>query len=267
MSARQVRTSGRPVYGRAMPLGRPPQRRWKWRGLSALQLRLLLLGGGVLLALFGLWRMFGITAVVVQAPSRQADITAEAEKLIAASWQQKNLLTLNDGELVSDLQQADPLLRSVEVRRKWFHSIVVSATLKQPSMGWSTGNQKYLLDRDETAIGILPAGSNLPVVNDGSNLPAQIGNRVAPARLVAFVTALVPALAAEGYGVQSLDVKDTTLDLSVTTDRGYRLVFDTGRGVEEEMYDLRAIKALLTTQKKAPIEYIDLRIAGKAYYK
>jgi hypothetical protein len=37
--------------------------------------------------------------------------------------------------------------------------------------------------------------------------------------------------------------------------------------VEEELVDLRAVRTLLTAQKKTPAEYIDLRIAGKAYYK
>jgi cell division septal protein FtsQ len=239
----------------------------KWRGLSSLQRRILLLSGGVVLGAYGIWHLFGVSKVEVQAPGRQVEIRTETERIIKDKWRQRNLLTINDGELVSDLQQGDPLLKSVEVRRKWFHSIVVKATLKQPSMGWTSGNQRYLLDRDGTAIGVLAADSKLPVVVDGSNLPVQMGARVAPARLVAFVTALVPALAAEGYSVTGLEVKDTTLDLNVTTDKGYQLVFDTGRTVGEEIYDLRAVKGLLATQKKTPAEYIDLRIAGKAYYK
>jgi cell division septal protein FtsQ len=259
---RQVRSAGRQIYGRAMPLNRPSRRRWRWPALGPLQRRLLLLAAGVLVAGYAVSRLFAITTITVQAPGRVGEIRAETRKLIDDSWRQKNLLTLNDEEVVSGLQQADPLLR-----RKWFHGINVTAALKQPSMGWSTGNQHYLLDRDGTAIGVLPLGSKLPVVTDGSNLPVQIGTRVAPARFVAFVTALVPALNAEGYGVQSMDVKDTTLDLSVATNKGYRLIFDTGRGVEEEMVDLRAVKALLANQKKTPAEYIDLRISGKAYYR
>jgi cell division septal protein FtsQ len=267
VSARQVRTPGRQIYGRAMPLARPSRRRPRVPSLGLLQRRLLMLAVGLMVVAYVLSQAFAITTVTVSAPSRGEEIKAETMKSLAGSWRQRNLLTLDSGELVSDLQQADPLLRSVEARRKWFHGITITALLKQPSLGWSTGNQKYLLDRDGTAIGMLPLGSKLPVVNDGSNLPVQIGGRVAAARFVSFVAAVVPALAAEGIGAQSLDVKDTTLDLSVTTNKGYRLIFDTGRGVDDEMVDLRAVVKLLAAQKKAPAEYIDLRIAGKAYYK
>jgi hypothetical protein len=90
---------------------------------------------------------------------------------------------------------------------------------------------------------------------------------VTTSRFVAFVGELVPALAANGIGATSLDVKETTLDLSVTTNKGYRLIFDTGRTVAEEMADLKAVLGLLATQKKTPAEYIDLRVSGKAYYK
>jgi cell division septal protein FtsQ len=223
----------------------------------------------VLLALagYGLLKAFEINTVAVNSPGRGEEIQAEAHKLIAGSWQQSNLITLSDDQLTSKLQLEDPMLRSVEVRRHWFHTVILTVALKQPSLGWSSDNQRYLLDRDGTAIGMLPAGSALPVVNDGSNLPVKTGSRVTSSRFVAFVGALMPGLAAAGITPTSLDVKDTTLDLSVTTNRGYRIIFDTGRTVEEEMADLKAVQTLLTAQKKAPAEYIDLRVSGKAYYK
>ncbi len=267
MNERRVRSAGRQIYGRAMPLGRPARKSKRLPAMSLLQRRLALLAALVVAALFGLSQLFAINTVVVKSSSRVGEIKAEAEKLISASWKQRNLLSFDDADFVLKLQQADPLLRSVGVRRQWFHAIAVTAVLKQPSLGWSTGNQKYLLDRDGSAIGLLASGTTLPVVTDGSNLPVQIGQQVASPRFVAFCMQLVPALSASGMGVTGLSVKDTTLDLSVSVNKGYRLVFDTGRDVGEELADLKSVQALLAAQKKTPAEYIDLRIAGKAYYK
>jgi cell division septal protein FtsQ len=267
VNSRRVKNTGRPVYGRMQPVNRPGRARVRTPRLSLWQWRLLILVALLVAALYGLLKLFAVNTVVVTAPGRAEEIKAETVKLTQAKWQQGNLLTLDDEQLVLDLQQADPLLRSVQVRRKWFHTIAVSALLKQPSLGWSSDNQSFLLDRDGTAIGVLPAGSKLPVVNDGSNLPVKVGQRVTTSRFVAFVTGMVPALAGVGVGVTSLDVKDTTLDLSVTTNKGYRLIMDTSREVSDEMVDLKAVLALLASQKKTPAEYIDLRVAGKAYYK
>ena len=269
MNGRRVRVpgGGRQVYGRAQPL-RPVRRRGAQRPkLSPLGRRVLVLVAILVAVGFGVWRLFAVTAVVVKSPERAGEIQTEAQKAMASSWRLQNLLTLDGEEFASKLQQADPILKTVTVRRKWLHTVIISADMKQPSLGWSSGNQGYLLDRDGTAIGLLTGGSPLPVVADGSNLPVQMGAKVVPARFVSFVTALVPALSSEGIKVTALSVKETTLDLEASTDKGYQLLFDTSRSVGDEMADFRAVRKLLTTQKKTPAEYIDLRISGKAYYK
>jgi cell division septal protein FtsQ len=221
----------------------------------------------VVAAAYGLMRIFAINSVVVSSPGRGEEIKVEVQKLIGNTWTQGNLLTFNNGDLESKLQQEDPLLRSVTVRRQWMHTIRVTAVLRQPSLGWSTDNQSFLLDRDGTAIGPLPPGSALPVVSDGSNLPVKVGDRVTTSRFVAFVVALTPALTTSGFPVTGLSIKDTTLDLTVGTAKGYRLVFDTSRTVGEELADLKAVQGVMVAQGRVPSEYIDLRIAGKAYYK
>ncbi len=268
MSDRRVRVAARPVYGRAQPLVRPRRSRGGSRPrLSGLQRRFLVICGLILLAGWGIGQLFALKTITVQSSARRPEIESEARKLVDSTWWWGNLITFNDADFVTKLQQQDPLLRSVSVRRKWLHSIVVTAVLKQPSLGWNTGNQPYVLDHDGTVIGSPNGSLSFPMVYDGSNLPVQVGQRVVSAHFVEFVDQVVPALAASGIGVSRLDIKDTTLDLTAQTNKGYKILFDTSRTVGEELSDLKAVQTLLTTQKKAPAEYIDLRIAGKAYYK
>ena len=268
MSERRVRTVGRQSWGRGEPLGRPMRRAPRRTGPNLVQTRLLLLvvlvlGGGFLVLNF-----FKISKVTVSTNNKGGEqVQGEVEKLTHESWSQGNLLTLDEGELVSKLQQEDPRIRSAVVLRNWPHGLKVSVVLKQPSMGWSSGDQRYLLDSDGTAIGMLPAGSPLSVVNDGSNLPVAVGRQVVGQRFVAFVTALVPALKAAGYQPTSLDIKDTTFDLTVSTNKGYKLIFDTSRPVVDELNDLKSLQSLLASQKRVPTQYLDLRIAGRAYYR
>lgn len=269
MNERRVRTVGRQTYGRGVEMPSRPMRRGGPRrsGPSLVQKRLVVLVVVILVAGFAIWKLFEINTVVVSTDSRGDQIQSEVVKLTHDSWGQGNLLTLDEGEMVSKLQLLDPLIRTVNIRRAWPHSLKVSAVLKQPSMGWSSGDQRYLLDSDGSAIGTLAANSTLPVVNDGSNLPVKVGDQVASPRFVAFVTGLMPALAANGYQVTSYDIKDTTFDLTVSTNKGYKLIFDTSRPVADEMKDLKSVLALLASQKRAPTQYLDLRIAGRAYYK
>ncbi len=223
------------------------------------------MAGGVLVVLFGLKQVFNVNTIQVKSPSRMAEIQAEVQKLVDDRWQQRNLLTLNGAALEDDLLKADPMIKTAETRRKWMNGISVEVVLKQPSLGWSSGNQAYLLDRDGSAIGQLPPGTGLPVVIDGSNLPVELGSRVATARFVGFTGELAQALNALKLNPTRYEVKDTTLDLYVTTNKGYQLIFDTSRSAQDEVRDLQALLGFLNG--KVPAQYIDLRITGKAYYK
>jgi cell division septal protein FtsQ len=268
MSDRRVRSSGRPIYGRVQPLSnRTRSRGVKRPRLTALQGRLIFLLIAVIVAGWGIGQLFAIKTVTVNIGSRQAAIATEAKAITNANPWWGNLITFDSAGFVAKLQQNDPLLRSVGVRRQLFHTIVVTAVLKQPSLGWNTGNQGYILDKDGTVIGAAPSPASLPVVFDGSNLPVQIGERAVSGTFVEFVDQVVPGLSGQGIGVIRLDIKDTTLDLSAQTNKGYRILFDTSRPARDELNDLNAVLKLLVTQKKSPAEYIDLRIAGKAYYK
>lgn len=268
MNERRVKQVGRPVYGRAQPLGRVGRRGVVKRPkLSSTGKRILGLVATVLVVGWGILQLFTLNQIHVTAPGRGSEIEKSARTIIDSQWRMGNLLTLDSRALAAKLEERDPQLRDVRVQRKWPHGVSISTTLKQPSLGWSTGNQVYVLDRDGVVIGNGPVPSSMPVVFDGSNLPVTLGQRVVSPHFVEFANAVVPALAVKGLPVTRLDIKDTTIDLTVQTAKGFRILLDTGRGVEEEMSDLAAVQRLLATQKRTPAEYIDLRISGKAYYK
>jgi cell division septal protein FtsQ len=113
-------------------------------------------------------------------------------------------------------------------------------------------------------LGSLPSGSTLPVVVDGSNLPVQKGQQVVTANFVTFCNDLLANLPSTGLSATGLRVQDTTFDLYVKTNKGYQLIFDTTRPAADEIADLKTV--LHTLAGKAPTQYIDMRISGKAYY-
>ncbi len=265
MNERRVRSAPRPIYGRPQPTRGVRRRVWRPR-LGLLPRRLLLLAAAVIVVIFILRQAFAITSVKVISNLRSPEITQEVHASLG-SWQQSNLLTMDAGTLESALQRLDPMIKSISVQRSWPHGVSVSVILKQPSLGWSSGNQTYLLDRDGTVISALPAGSTLPVVVDGSNLPVKLGDRVTSSRFVDFTTSVTNGLPALGVKATTLAVKETTFDLYVNTNKGYQLVFDTTRPVAQQLADLKTILVSLAAQKRTAVEYIDLRIDGKAYYK
>jgi cell division septal protein FtsQ len=265
LNERRVKSVGRPQYSR--PAAHTSRRRSSGPSLPQIPARYILFVIGVVLILFGFYRMFLITKIVVTAPSRGELIQQEAKAIQQGSMQQGNLVTLSAGKFSDSLKKVDPLILSVELKRKWFHTLVIIVNLKQPGIGWTTGNQSYLVDRDGTIIDVFPQGSTLPAVIDDSNLPVKIGQRIVSTKFVSFVTELTPALLASGIKPTKIEVKDTTVDLYVTTDKNYQLIFDTSRAAPDEIVDLKGVLATLAAQKRVPTAYIDLRIPSKAYYK
>lgn len=267
MTERQVKNTGRSVYGRSSI--RPPRKRGRRvvNPFGPTTRRLLVLSLVIIAALFVVKQIFAIKTVNVKATTRTSEIQTDATKSITGSWWQDNLITFNSDVLVAKLSAADPMIASISVRRQWPNGVTLTVGLKTPSIGWVSGDQPYVIDLDGIAIGSLPAGSKLPVVLDGSNLPVTIGKKVATGKFVQYIRDVTPALAAAGVNVVALQVKDTTLDLYVVTDKGFYILLDTSRPVGDTVSDLNHVLTALATQKHTPAEYIDLRIPNKAYYK
>ncbi|MBW4061870.1 FtsQ-type POTRA domain-containing protein [Candidatus Saccharibacteria bacterium] len=246
----------------------PPRPRGRTRPsfkLGLIPRRLLLLAIALVVVILGLRQVFSIrTITVVPANPTTA---AEAKQILGASWSLGNALTFNGSSFSSKLTAMDATIKSVSTTRLLPSGLRVVVTFKQPSLGWLSGNEGHLLDVDGTAIGVLPAGNKLPVVTDDSNLPVTAGQAVVAPRFVSFVTGVSKQLPNTGLTATKYEIKDTTFDLYVTTNKGYQLILDTSRPVGDEMGDLTAVLNNLKQTGKTPAQYIDLRIAGRAYYK
>ena len=264
---RRVRYQPRAAY---RPSYRPPQRQarawrppefktWQWR---------LILAGIVGLIIWGwLAHAFAVTVITVEPSVRQADVGSALRQAMGGHPGQGNLLTLNTGRLTRDLLKLDPSLSQATLTRKWPHGLNVAVSEKVATIGWQSAGQIYILDRDGVIIGPATGGGHLLVVQDDSNLPVTVGRRVATAGFVTFCQQLSEQIPNTGLQLTKLEIHDTTFDLYAATNKGYQLILDTQRPAGEEIADLQSTLRALNQQRKTPGSYIDLRIAGRAYYK
>ncbi len=262
LERRSVRRSLRPVYsGRSFGPAPPPGERLWVRPLIGLILVVALIS----------WFWFGLKLNTIKVSGNQfvssERISTAVNDQLNRHWWWRNSLLLDPGSLSTNLLASQPGLQSAKVTRTWPHGLSVKVSERRPSLGWQTGGQSYLVDKDGSIIGPLQSAAGLPVVTDSSNLPVKTGDKVVAPRFISFVQQIAAGLPKQGFKVTALRIPETSSELYVSTNRNLMIKFDTTREASDELLSLQQVMKQLSGAHKTPAEYIDLRVEGKAYYK
>ncbi len=262
---RRVKYVQRPVYRPTPARGRASKGSQRGRGRRLLALTLLLVG---LVLLVNWFKISQISVAGTRALS-PTDIKNQTQDQLNHHPLWRNLLSINGSKLGSELVAGNVRLKSVSVKARWPHGLVVTVVERQPALVWRTGETNYLVDSEGSVIGPADvAAAGLPTVVDSTNLPAAAGRVVVSPRFVSFTTAIVGGLPAQtALKVAELRVPDTTTELYAKVDKGYTIKFDTTKDPADQLNKLKTVLAELKRLSKTPAEYIDLRVEAKAYYK
>lgn len=265
---RHVRRVGmRPSYSRRQA---PPPRRLQLPRIRLAWTRWVAVAVAIIAILFTLGQLTALKHVQVKGNHSltTAHIDQLAHQGLAKQLFGHNVALVDTGGLAAYLQKEEPGIKQVSIHRHLPHTLSLTIVERLPALNWKTNGSVYLLDTNATVIGPTPpAYAALPTVTDSSNLPAKVGERVAPTAFVGFCISIVQLIPTAGYTIQDMTVPETTSEIYVQTTQGVLLKFDTTRPAGEEIADLQAVKAQLAAAHKTPSQYIDLRIAHKAYYK
>lgn len=214
--------------------------------------------------------LFQIGKLDVQGPNALLSQSLEKEinnylnsRLLARNW-----LVLNPGDLKAYLQKTFTGQESIAVIKKFPNKITVSTDEQKPALLWKTGSRSYVLSTNGRAITEQNnTGQDLAAVSDNTNLPVDIGSRVASRDFVDFAASINSFLKSNKIEFDKIYITDTTSELYVQTKQGYVIKFSTSLNPESQARALRATLDQLASQKKKPASYIDLRVDGRAFYK
>ncbi len=138
-------------------------------------------------------------------------------------------------------------------------------------LGWidQRRDKYFLLDTDGVVfeqVDLLP--SNLPVVTDVSGVRAELGSQLLSASSVSFVAALYGEAQAYDIGLSGMIIGETTRDIEATLDgQTFRVKFNSSREAFAQLRDLNLALDHLAGQGEQPLEYIDVRVEEKVFYK
>lgn len=185
------------------------------------------------------------------------------------SFLNRNLLILSKRKMDKGLEQF-PGVESVEISKKYFHNLEIVIKERIPIFVWQVQDQKYLVDRTGLIWGEYEDKfSDKLVVIDQKMVPIEIGEKPVPANFSRFIEELGNDFTAQTNAkITRIEVADTTNEIKVFSDSTWYVYFDTTKTAHNQLINLgRILAEFQRNPKKKGLEYIDLRLDNKIFYK
>lgn len=193
----------------------------------------------------------------------------EVERLIRSSISRNpwyaSYFTVGGLNLNRTLPEQEPRIKTATITKTFPSTITVTIVEREPGVVWVSAGENWEVDIEGIIIGAAGSKKPLATVIDTANIPVKPGDRVAPGRVVRFIQDIADGLPKQtDLTIENFQVPESTSEVYVKTNKGYTIKFDTTRSALEQLKDLSLV--IKNLKGKNPSQYIDLRVAGRAYY-
>lgn len=222
-----------------------------------------------LLGLLVVWAIGSTLISSVKVTGTSNLSSKEVERLIRSDISRNpwyaSYFTIGGLNINRTLPEQEPRIKSVTLTKQFPSTINVAIVERQPGLVWVSAGENWEVDVEGILIGASGNSKPLATVIDTANIPVKPGDRVAPRRFVLFCQAIAEQFGAKtGLSIQNFQVPESTSEVYVKTNKGYVVKLDTTRSATDQLSDLALV--LKNLNGKVPGQYIDLRVAGRAYY-
>jgi hypothetical protein len=205
-------------------------------------------------------------------PAPEEDATAYSnavEEYYAARPVERFRFLLNDEALLSHVQSSRPEVRAIAVEPgSGLGEASLVVTARQPIARWAIDGASQYVDGDGMVFARNYFDDPTLQIVDNSGLPASSSRLVTSNRFLGFIGRVVAKSSQSGLDVSKVTIPAlTTRQVAVTLEgeaTEYKLSVDRSAGNQVE--DISRIHRYLATNKLNP-GYVDVRIAGKAFYR
>lgn len=246
--------------------------------LTSLRRRLMSYFVGVALVSFGLYilvsQLVATTAVLVDAEPSLDSKTASRysrsfESYYAARPAERFKFLLDEPALLSHVRSAHPEVKSIRLEpgSKLGEASVVLQS-RQPLARWSLDSSNQYVDGDGVVFTVNYHDEPDLQIVDESGIGAVANGLVASDRFLGFIGIVVAKARVYGIDVEKVTIPSLTTRQVALSINGqgtqYRMSVDRSPG--EQVEDISKISRYLQANSLNP-EYVDVRVAGKAYYR
>lgn len=187
-------------------------------------------------------------------------------------WPKNNILFLNKGKAVLFLGQ-DIKIEDIKIAKELPRTLIVEAKDKLPILFWQEVEQGYYIDKSGLVLAAVNDNTkyNLPVIARSTTTAVSVGVKIIGENDVSFIRMAIGKIGEKlrGFKIAKIEVKDySNRDVSFYIDGGWRLIMSVA-GEKEIDGALDNLVGFLEQEvvDTKQIEYIDIRIPDKIFYK
>lgn len=198
-----------------------------------------------------------------------------AHRLFGASIANNNKLTINTESVATQLKQQFPEVHAVSISLPFFgRQPTVYIQPATPQVVLATPNGQFILDSNGRALAlatsatVMPEDRPVPIVTDQSGLTFKKGDVALSSKSVSFITEIAGQLEAKQIKTETWTLPSAASELDVkVSGQPYTIKFNLQGEAREQAGTFLAARDQLIRQGETPSSYVDVRVAGRAYYK
>lgn len=217
-------------------------------------------------------KTFSISSVTIvdAKQNTEPEVRAIVEKSIG-----ENILFAQTKPIEREILKKVTQIKDAHIIRKLPGTIKVVIQEKTPVLLLLSGGTYYFLDNqgiayEEASLDSLP-GIVLPVLkNSDQNTHVTLGTRAVDNQFILFITETLKKLPSTA-SAQVVEIQIPSLETREAhflLDKNWTLLMDTTRSADDQLDILkRLLEHTVTAQELQTLQYIDLRIPNRVYYK
>lgn len=198
------------------------------------------------------------------------EVNSQLEGKYLKIFTKNNLLLFGKNNLKNILLNKFRQIRDVQIKKDFPSELVITIQEREMKMAITSGEKYYLLDENGQAYDEAE-GNNLIVLTDGSSKEINLGDVVLSQDCMNYILGIKDELknsleieVENNFWTPSL----VSNDIRIKTKAGWGINFSTSVKINKEIEMLKTVlNDEIGEDRKNNLEYIDLRIDNKIYYK
>lgn len=257
------------------------KRRQRLRKLGLLAGAVFLLAGLAIYLLF-FAGLFEIRAVEIN--GSETSVKTDIEQVVNLWLDEKsfvfrrrsNSAIFSPAQLSAKLIGSLPKIESLEILRESRHKLKISVVERKPIGVWCLVWERECYFFDKNAVAYEKAGASegfiLTLVNDRREREIKIGSAAAPKDWFDNIIGAKELLQKNGLEIANFSIPDNSLNefsARVAEDPlNWQILFNNGTNIPQQINSLiNLLKNKLTKEQRAKLQYVDLRIQDRIYWK